>query len=119
MDTVTGDRDVGSVHTGGRLAKGIVVGIRVGTIGGSIGVGSKEESGISISITLTKSMDISTRDRDISGVHTGGRFAIGIGQTKTIGVGTIAIGAIEEGRVSLSIGSSNQSRCKDKELHVE
>merc|ERR1719474_490713 len=117
MDSSTGDGfrvgDIGSVHTGSRLAEGVVVGIRVG----SIGVGSQEVSGIGLSVTLADGMDSSTGDGDIGSVHTGSRLAEGI--VVGIGVASIAIGAIEESWVSLSIGSSNQSRCKDKELHDE
>merc|ERR1711953_282256 len=101
------------------------ISIRVSSIG--IGVSSItgiEKGGVSLSIvfslTLANVVDsgegsiaISTGDRDIGSIHTGGRLAIGIG--------TIAVSSIENSWVSLSgsIGSSNQSRSKDKGFHVE
>merc|ERR1719347_1984636 len=105
---------VGQTEGGGGNSMGISS-IGVGTIG--IGVGSKEVGGIGLSVTLADGMDSGAGDGDIGSVHTGSRLAEGI--VVGIGVASIAIGAIEESWVSLSIGSSNQSRCKDKELHDE
>merc|ERR1719315_317966 len=72
-------------------------GVGVSSIGGSIrvsSISSVQESGISLSISITlavvdKSVPSSTRDRDVSSVHTGGTL-----ETNTIGKGNSSITSI-------------------------
>merc|ERR1719481_187796 len=110
-----GDRDVGSVDTGGRLQANS---IGVGSIGSnSVGVGTQVER---ISLSLSLLLAQVARYRDISSIHTGGRL-----EAHSIRVASIAIGSYsscigvssEEQGVSISHSGSHKGRDNNKELH--
>merc|ERR1719435_511520 len=101
-------------------------GMGVSSIGGSIRVSSittVQESGISLGVSITlavvdKSVPSSTRDRDISSVHTGGALetnTIGKGKTSIASIASIA--SVQQGWVSLGRDGGHEGGCYNQKFH--
>merc|ERR1719184_540435 len=86
----------------------------------SISISTVQESGISLSISITlavvdKSVPSSTRDRNISSVHTGGAL-----ETNTIGKGNssiTSIASVQQGWVSLGRDGGHEGGCYNQKFH--
>merc|ERR550532_2600277 len=86
----------------------------------SISISTVQESGVSLGVSITlavvdKSVPSSTRDRDVSSVHTGGAL-----ETNTIGQGETSIPSIpsiQQGGVSLGRDGGHEGRCYNQKFH--
>merc|ERR1712038_1996816 len=86
----------------------------------SSSISTVQESGISLGVSITlavvdKSVPSSTRDRDVSSVHTGGTL-----ETNIIGKGNssiTSIASVQQGWVSLGRDGGHKGRCYNQKFH--